>query len=221
VNGVADRTFDRLTEFDERSRSYPIRAAIVETKFRSYTWRCLQWNNQGVEGACVGHSWSHEISARPVEIKVGTDVAQKIYKRAQELDAWVGENYEGTSVIAGAKACSEFGYIGEYRWAFSLDDLRLAVGYRGPAVLGINWTEDMFDTDGSGYLHATGEVMGGHAILCNGVSEKRKCFRLHNSWGRGWGIEGEALISFDDLGRLLAAEGEACIPVQRLNIGKQ
>lgn len=211
-----ERTFDRLKEFDERSRAYPIRAAIAERKFRSYTWRCLQWNDQGREGACVGFSWSHEVSARPVETWIDEQVATKIYKRAQHLDEWEGEGYDGTSVIAGAKACGEFGYIGEYRWAFSLDDLRLAVGYRGPAVLGIDWMEGMDDVDSNGFVHATGSVVGGHAILCNGVSEKRKCFRLHNSWGRGWGVGGAALISFDDLGRLLAADGEACIPTRRL-----
>ncbi len=206
---------DRLVEFDEASRAYPIREAVGDKPLRSYTWRCEAWNDQGREGACVGFAWSHELAARPVVLPASEAEALALYRRAQVLDQWPGENYEGTSVIAGAKAVQERGGLLEYRWAFGLDDLALAVGYKGPAVLGVNWYEGMFDTDADGYVRVSGRVAGGHAILCRAVSVPGQYFVLRNSWGRSWGVDGDCKVSFADMGRLLAEDGEACIPVRR------
>jgi len=69
----SERTFDRLPEFDERSRNFPIglhllvhygaeAAALVP---RSYTWSAGEVLDQGREGACVGFGWSGELLARP------------------------------------------------------------------------------------------------------------------------------------------------------------
>lgn len=60
------------------------------------------------------------------------------------------------------------------------------------------------------------EPGGGHAILCNGVNVKSGLYRLHNSWGESWGVNGEAFISRADMATLLKRQGEACIPVKRL-----
>ena len=165
---------DRLAQFDARSRAYPIRAVVGEKTPRSYTWACDAYNDQGTEGACVGFAWSHELAARPVVGWTSEADALSIYRRARQLDGWPGEDYDGTSVLAGAKAAKERGRLVSYRWGFSLDDLILAVGYTGPAVLGVNWYEGMFDTDSSGYVRATGSVAGGHAILCRGVSVRAR-----------------------------------------------
>ncbi len=103
----------------------------------------------------------------------------------------------------------------EYRWAFGLDDLILAVGYAGPAVLGLNWYEGMLQTDTRGYIKPTGKLAGGHAIVCHGVSVKDHYFKLHNSWGKDWGQNGECRITFVDMDKLLREQGEACVPVVR------
>lgn len=210
-----DRTFDRKVEFDERSRQFPIRELVAAKSPRSYTWRCEAWNDQGREGACVGFAWSHELAARPKVRPTSAAEAMSIYRRAQQIDQWSGEDYDGTSVIAGAKVVRERGGLDTYRWAFDLNDLILAVGYKGPAVLGTNWYEGMFEPARDGYLKVTGERVGGHAILCNSVSIKSRSFVLHNSWGKDWGNNGTARITFDDMARLLREQGEACIPVVR------
>jgi hypothetical protein len=213
------RVFDRRVSFDERSRGFPIRA-LLPREPRSYTWKVGPSLDQGNEGACVGFAWAHELAARPSVIDhVSAEVARtRLYHEARRLDAWPGEDYEGTSIIAGAKAVKALGGILEYRWAFGLDDLRLAVGHAGPAVLGINWHEAMEETDEHGYIHAAGMVLGGHAIVCYGVNQKGKYFLLQNSWGPSWGNEGSCRISFDDMNQLLRDDGEACIPVGRKRI---
>jgi len=211
-----NRTFDRIVKFDERSRAFPIRQYGIFRKRRSYTWRCGINLDQGSEGACTGFAVSHEAAARPVVVMgITNDVARSIYRRARQLDEWPGENYEGSSVLGAIKAGQEKGWYGEYKWAFSESDLALAVGYYGPVVLGINWYEGMGNPDSNGRIRPTGDVLGGHAILCNGFSVKTNLYRLHNSWGPAWGINGDCFISADDLTKLLREQGECCVPIKR------
>lgn len=222
---VADPRLARIVQFDERSRSFPVTASVSRGKKpRSYTWRCHDHLDQGSEGACVGFSMTHELIARPAEVKHLTSsfARERVYWEAQKIDPWEGGSYpgaspvyEGTSVLAGVKILKQLGYIEQYRWAFGLSDLVLAVGYCGPAVLGVPWYEGMFDTHSCGYLHATGQVAGGHAILCKGVDVKSQTFTLHNSWGSAWGSGGDCLISWVEMEKLLHQRGEAVIPMGR------
>jgi len=207
---------DRRVEFDERSRQYPIRTLLQTTpQPRSYTWPCQTFLDQGEEGACVGFAWCHEAAAVPVVRTVNTLLAYHVYREAKTLDPWPGEGYEGTSVLAGAKAMQRRGYLQEYRWAFGLDDALTAISRHGPAVLGLNWYEGMFDTDETGRISPTGRLSGGHAILATGVNVAAQTVTLHNSWGLSWGRAGKAKISWDDLDRLLHEDGEVCVPVVR------
>lgn len=208
----------RRIQVDDRNRNYPVRSLIRGTPPpRSYTWSCPIVLDQLQEGACVGFAFSHEAAARPVKVpNVSNAMARGLYKRAQDLDDYPGNNYEGTSILAGAKAAVERGWYTGYYWAYSLEYVILALGYKGPVVLGINWYEGMAETDRNGFVQVTGRILGGHAILATAVSLKKKAVKLHNSWGKDdWGINGEGWISFDDLDRLLHEEGEACVPQGR------
>lgn len=214
---TTDPRLDRVPQFDERSRDYPITALLRSSaKPRGYTWRGGPVTDQGREGACVGHGWTGELTARPTPIQVPLpdQYAFQLYKRCQQIDQWPGEGYSGTSVIAGAQELASRGFLREYRWAFGLDDLILALGYKGPAVLGIPWYDSMYSAPG-GVVRVEGRMVGGHCILARGVNIKQQYVLLRNSWGPGWGTGGDARISFADLGRLLNEDGEACIPVFR------
>jgi hypothetical protein len=222
---VADKRLARIVQFDENSRSFPIRATIsADAKPRSYTWSCGAHLDQGAEGACVGAAMTHELIARPSVVS-GVDMAfarEQVYWEAQKADPWDGGAYpgaspfyEGTSVLAGIKRLRQLGYINEYRWCFGLEDLVLAVGYKGPAILGIAWYEGMFAPWACGHIHVSGQQMGGHAILCKGVSVKNRTFTLHNSWGAAWGDGGDCRITWDEMDRLLHENGEAVIPLSR------
>jgi hypothetical protein len=221
---VVDARLARIVQFDERSWEFPIRATVGTKRPRSYTWRCRQHLDQGNEGACVGFSMTHELIARPAEVRGldGKFAREQIYWEAQKIDPWPGgsypgadQRYEGTSVLAGVKMLKKLGYIDSYRWAFGLDDLVMAVGHAGPAVLGVPWYEGMFNPWSCGHLHIDGQVAGGHAILCKGVSVKDRTFTLHNSWGPAWGNGGDAIISWEEMDRLLHEQGEAVIPLGR------
>lgn len=233
---VNDARLDRLVQHDDRNLQFlaaaPLRAE--GKKPRSYTWRVRQTGNQGVQGACVGFSFTHELVARPKEwdFTEGTRMmpstaveryAQSVYYDAQRIDPWPGGEYPGaspqmagTSILAGVKTLHRRGVIGGYRWAYTVDDLALAVGSSGPAVIGVAWYDGMFNTDDKGFIHPTGRVAGGHAILVHGVSQRGEFFKLTNSWGASWGDGGECKLSFADMETLLRQDGEACIPEKRV-----
>lgn len=223
-NVAKDPRLGRLISFDDRSKNFPIMSLLplkAEYKPRSYTWRCNVVLDQGQEGSCVGHGWAHELAARPVAVKgVTHPLAVKIYKLAQTIDEWPGENYEGTSVLAGVKALKQMypKSIDHYRWAFGLDEVVATIGYFGPVVLGVNWYSGMFNTDADGFIHVKGQIAGGHCLIARAVDVKKKTITLHNSWGASWGVNGTAKISFADLKRLLNESGDACVPVGRHNI---
>lgn len=210
-----DRRLDRVPQFHPKSREFPIRALVPEV-LRSRTWQCSTWLDQGNEGACTGFSTTHEAASVPKAVKGLTEAdAQAVYRRARQLDDWPGEDYSGSSVLGAVKAGCERGWYSEFRWAFSEEDLALAVANHGPAILGVNWFADMYDVDEKGFVHRSGELVGGHAILCRGISLTRQAYRLRNSWGKDWGVDGDCWVSREDMRALLADQGEACVPVVR------
>lgn len=216
------RTFDWKPRHDPRSLEYPIRTAVERPRYRSRMWRVPRALDQGREGACVGFAWTGEALTTPVAVKLNemkqagllepNQFAQSVYKHAQTIDEWDGEDYSGTSVLAGAKVMREKGLLHEYRWAFGVEDVKLAILTTGPVVLGINWYSGMYEAPG-GELKIGGQWVGGHAILARGYRDGK--FSLLNSWGEDWGIGGTAWISEADLSRLLSERGEACVPFRR------
>lgn len=218
---TTERKLNWIPRHDERSRDYPIRMMVADrpdpvTKM----WRLETWLDQGREGACVGFAWSHELAAEPDPIDTTADFAFNVYTLAKTLDEWEGEMYDGTSVLAGAKALQRMGNVFEYRWAFGLDDVLASLSYYGPVVLGVPWYQGMRNPDSRGYICVRGSQVGGHAICAIGVNVEESYLTLHNSWGRYWGSNGTCKISFDDMATLLARQGEACIPVRSMAVAE-
>lgn len=219
MNLTADRRLDRIPQFDPKSRRFGVAAVLPDKPQRSYTWRVPSILDQGTEGACVGFGWTAELNARPVVNNLDDAYAISIYHEARLLDEWPGEDYSGTSVLAGAKAILARGHIREYRWGFSLDDLVMALGYAGPVVLGLNWYTGMMNTDPDGFIKPTGQIEGGHCVAATSVNVRRRQFAGPNNWNASWGEAGYWKMSFDDMDRLLHEQGEQCIPMGRQKIG--
>jgi hypothetical protein len=225
-HSTSDPRLDRIKHFDERSRSFSVADVLPSTRLRSRTWPCAVHLDQGPDGACTGFGWAHELAAQPVVVKnVTNDTGRRLYDLARKFDDWPGEDYEGSSVLGAAKGVQSLGFLGEYRWAFGIDDVLATLAHVGPVVLGTNWLTGMFDPDAGGLLDVSGAVAGGHCYLARGLrlsgmyigrlDTKEPVVRIRNSWGPGWGVDGDAFIRASDLERLLKDQGEACVPIQR------
>lgn len=220
-----DRRLDRIPAFDQRSLSFPVAGAL---NAEQQTLVSRKWSmppgtpilDQGNEGACVGFGVTNELLYYPVPVRKldATFAREKIYWVAQRDDPWPGGSYEGaspryegTSVLYGIKAAADLGYYTEYRWAVSEKDMALGVGYVGPAIIGVDWYEGMYEPDSSGFIHPTGDKVGGHCTLIVGINVRDGYYYLHNSWGPSWGDHGRCKISRDDMAKLINDDGEVCI----------
>jgi len=204
-------TLGRQYKEDKRDKEYPIKQVKFSANKRKKTWNDGKWlGDQGDTPACVGFAWAHWLTSRPI-----SQFAQPtgIYTLAQFLDEWESEDYDGTSVRAGAKVLKHLGFIKEYRWANSINDVINTILNTGPVVVGTIWTENMFDTE-DGFLIPTGEIVGGHAYLLFAVDTKNETFTMKNSWGRNWGNNGYAYIDFSDFEILLKEDGETCLGIE-------
>lgn len=226
-----DRVLDWAPKDDPRSLNFPARTLFRKQSVVNWTWRAPSPLDQGREGACVGFGWTHEALTTPVPVDF-TRLANKLlpadpdlfartlYRDAQLVDEWGGEEYEGTSVNAGAKVMRDRGLLREWRWAFGVDDVIMSIINIGPVVLGINWYADMYQAPG-GILSVGGLHVGGHCIIAMAVRkagvifENEEAIGILNSWGPSYGKNGRAWIRKSDLARLLSEQGEAAVPVRR------
>lgn len=234
----------RVYRQDLRSLNFLVRSQIdAESlrKPRSYTWSIPFTLDQGPDGACVGFGYSHELAARPQSVSgIDYNYAMALYHLIQRFDPWPGGAYpgadpfyEGTSVLSGAQIVRTLGFYSSYYWALDARQIAEGVAYKGPAVLGLDWYEDMFEPDYKGFITPTGRVVGGHCVVAHSVrivyrfrfgfwrqrtwddvDWDKSYVKIHNSWGPGWGDNGDAKISLRDLDFLMQNWGEACFPVR-------
>jgi len=225
------RSLDWRPSFDERSRLFGVQEVIEKENDNSgiaKIWEHGTILNQGQEGACVGFAWTGATIASPTPpnnqptFEMGNSFAVALYKEAQKVDPWPGEDYSGTSVLAGAKTAKTKGIIDEYRWCFSVEDLKDAVLRLGPVVVGINWYHGMYHTGKNGLVRISGNKVGGHAIMITGFIPDFKInnvptpvFEWVNSWGSGYGVNGKGYVKYEDMSRLIEERAEMCVPIKK------
>jgi hypothetical protein len=207
---------------DPRDANFPMRAALpAAASTRTYRyWNANGfWFDQGTRPICVGAAWAEWLEDGPVSQPGRAPILspEVIYAEAQKVDEWPGEEpaYEGTSVRAGAKVLKARGFISEYRWASTVQEIIAALLDVGPVVVGVNWYREMNTPDEAGLIHIGGELLGGHAFVLNGVSMPHKLIRMKQSWGReNYGKNGFAYLAIEDVDHLLHEDGEACLAVE-------
>lgn len=239
---VDDPRLGRVPQFDPRSREFDVRETIAQldqAPLRNHSWQCQIVLDQGSTSACTGNARTYDLASSPNPLRYPSSkqlldeaFAQQLYNRARQLDEWPGEDYEGSSVLGALKAAVDQGFIGEYRWAFDIDDMYQALAHVGGVVVGTTWFNSMFDPQPNGLMvvdPASGSA-GGHSyyfrriavthdhkreILGKGVEIRDvPLLGLRNSWGLGWGHKGEAWMWGDDYRNHLWDGGEQSVVTQ-------
>jgi hypothetical protein len=204
---------------DDRDNSFPMSTILKDVKKRThrYWWPSGWWGDQGYTPQCVAYSWLHWVEDGPITHDYAAPPVinpTTLYKECQKVDEWPGENYDGTSVRAGAKRLQAHKLISSYYWAWNVDTVVDALLTTGPVVVGTWWHYNMFFPDSAGLIKLGGGKAGGHAYLLNGVNTKTGLIRIKNSWGRQWGKGGHAYISIDEMDTLIRDQGEACLATE-------
>lgn len=222
---MTNRKFDRVPAVDPRNDDYPVRLLwtevkcshieTAEPKIVTKHWDDYAYLDQGSDGACVGFGTSGELAAEPDSVpNVDNAFALGVYNDAKEIDEWPGVDYEGTSVLAGAKVAKNRGYYSGYLWATTEEDMARTVSNYGPVIIGVDWYENMMDPDSNGFLTPTGEVVGGHCVVVTGIDAEGAFYSIRNSWGTSWGDNGSAKISRASMANLIANNGDVCKPTR-------
>ena len=149
------------------------------------------------------------------------------YEMAKRYDEWPGEDYEGSSARGAMKGWHKHGVCSADAWPYvegatdrelttsrALDALKRPLGayFRvnqrdlvslhsaiteagvifATAMIHEGWREPNAD----GYIAQAKPTIGGHAFVLVGYNADG--FWVQNSWGAGWGLQGCALITYDD-----------------------
>jgi hypothetical protein len=244
------RTFDWAPRFDPRSLNFRAAAGVTQMPTAGRIWHHGPVLDQGAEGACVGFGSAGAVAAEPSSRRgVNNSYARNWYRRAQRLDEWQGEAYEGTSVLAGCLVGRERKLWAGFRWAKMPAELAAGIcdDTLGPAVLGVQWSPQLYDVPATGLLPADVELDAsmGHCVLLFGYvppralvtrdmqddleelglweavdAQTEASFLLVNSWSETWGASGTAVAPLALVRRWFAARGEFALPESRTRGGQ-
>lgn len=221
VNSYRDRLFDYVPRLDPRNKDHRVTISADPSQLLTQPrwWTGGTVLDQGREGACVGFGCVQEALGSPIRVRFpGRDLnqlASEYYHRCKEIDEWEGVDYDGTSVRAGMLVGRERKHWTGFKWSFNMVEFRQQLE-NGPIVIGIEWTEEMYDTLPNGDVKTGGQVVGGHCLLVNGYSPnyngRGPRYRWRNSWTKRYGVNGNGYIEPARLEeRVYGAGGEAAV----------
>lgn len=180
-------------------------------RFKSRLYKIAEISDQGASSTCVGHSTSMIARMHPKPRKVPDQ--QSLYFRSRELDH-IPNDVEGSSIRGGLKVLVEQKVIKEYLWLADVESVTEFIRDTGPVLAGTPWSPLMNTVNADGYVKARAlEGASGHAYVLGGVDRERG-FLVVNSWGKSWGVDGRAWLTFDDVKNLIAAGGVFAGPIK-------
>lgn len=225
-----DLKHGRKIEHDSRSRDHAHGETVPRGRLQALTLRkpkpkTVFWTpsiaalNQGNLGACTGNAAAGLLATgcpgHEAMTGVNEDTARWIYSEATRLDGFPGQwppTDTGSSGLAVMKVLKKHKAVKSYRHCFSVNSV-IAALQAGPVITGIAWRQDMYEPGPDGFASYSGPVVGGHEFMVTGVDLQGGYFKFRNSWGSGWGVQGDFFMSLADYSAALENKGDATVPV--------
>lgn len=84
-----------------------------------------------------------------------------------------------------------------------VDQIKRAIVEYGGVVVGVDVYKDFdkLNEDNPIYNIQSGKNRGGHAICLVGYDDEMRAFKLINSWGTDWGLDGFGWVTYDIIGK--------------------
>lgn len=218
-----DRRLGRKVAHDSRSLRF-LAPASDPSKLASVRHHInIGLMDQGNEGSCTGHGGLNVAAGdafwQATKPALGDEdphlYARDLYAAATVIDSWPGQfepDDTGSDGLSVAKVLQSRGLISGYVHATSLNATLTALAER-PVMVGTSWLQNMENVGPDGHMDVSGPVAGGHEYCLDELDVERKRAWIRNSWGPSWGIEGRAWMTWDELGALLADDGDCTVLV--------
>lgn len=220
-----------IRTFDTRNLAYRVNSVASNVDVVRKIWPAAKVAlDQKNTGYCFGFAWASVLTCtnmgdRDVTKTQGFKFGSALYhETVRRLNSGIKTHSGITAIGDWAK---EFGYIEEYRWATTMDELRDGVITLGPAAMAVPWgSENMaFGSDNRLAVKrrlSSWVASSGHALCIRGYDPKKSlkkvenvkaytgpAFMLRNSWGPKWAQHGDCWISQPDLEYLMTVNGGA------------
>jgi hypothetical protein len=216
---------DKFDDRDYLMRAYlPV---IKLPKKIDHTKEMSPVRDQGEEGVCVGFAVAVGMKEYQEMLDYQKLVGLSprfVYSEAKKIDGVPG--LEGTTIRAAMQVLNAKGVCQEKFWPYrphqndrpkegafgnakkfcimtyarilKLDELRMSLATKGPAVLGIEVFKGMLKTKtGIVPIPKKGErSIGGHAIAACGYDDEKELVKFKNSWSSKWGAKGYGYLPY-------------------------
>jgi hypothetical protein len=217
---------DRKFRIDQRNLNFPIRPFVAGTQRRRIEWTMTARLplNQQTDSGSVGFGWASMMEqVDPVNFPAIEHTISFIAGGAHQDDTLSLKTRQfGCSLLGGARHLKRSGWITNYRWCFTPDDVLDTLCGFGPVLLGVDWYDSMYEPLPDGIVTVNGPHVGGHCLLAVGYIPaddamkmglaRSPLVRVVPSLGKGYGIGGSAYLRLMDLAFLMNNGGEGVVP---------
>jgi hypothetical protein len=231
-----DPRLGRHVEHDSRSLQYAVAEPRKLTQKDVFHEDAGPILDQGQLGACVGFTGADILNTTYFANIRATHNSNNYFNDDDGMrfyhDATVSDNISGTyppddtgsSGLGLAKALKTAGLISSYKHVFSWAQFQAAIA-KQPVALGTLWTNSMFKPDKNGVVKvgslSNSNIAGGHEYMARGISYTRGLVLCRNHWNTNWDtsekvkdggkVPGEFWVTFADLQKLLANQGDCTV----------